>query len=103
MKGDLFAVYDLQSQDKAFQMAWVISQAYEIELNSSLYGVTPAPEKLSLVDKASQISAMRMSTQLRSSTASFFKRTLFISDHRNNQLNSRINKKADQENWDTTH
>lgn len=31
------------------------------------------------------------------------RRTLFISDHRNNQLNSRINKKADQENWDTTH
>jgi hypothetical protein len=46
-----------------------------------------------------------MSTHLRSSLAFGFqqKRTLFISDHRNNQLNSRINKKADQENWDTTH
>jgi hypothetical protein len=25
LRGDLFAVYDLQSQDKAFQMAWVIA------------------------------------------------------------------------------
>jgi hypothetical protein len=31
------------------------------------------------------------------------KRTLFISDHKNNQLLSRITKRADQENWDTTH
>lgn len=84
-------------------MAWIISQTYEIELNSSLYSclgepdyTTPGTEKQSL-----RISA----SSFRSSMSGFtiLKRTLFISDHRNNQLNSRLNKKADQENWDTTH
>lgn len=31
------------------------------------------------------------------------KRSLLVSDHRNNQLNSRLNKKAEQENWESSH
>ena len=75
-------------------MAWTIAQAYEIELNSGLYGVGLDIERITTKDADHEI---RMSRSVRSSISMGFmqKRTLLVSDHRNNQLNSRLNKKAE--------
>ena len=96
LKGDLHAHYDLQNQDKAFQTAWLISQAYDIELNQNFYGSLP-PERISYmtasdfgssmvqIGKSMVIDREGMASMRDSRhTLIHHKRTLFVSDHRNN-------------------
>jgi hypothetical protein len=84
-------------------MAWMIAQAYDIEMNQSFYGEFGQPERITymtsseiggdLIRELRETSMMQRDYTMHSFVV--HKRTLSIIDHRNNQLNSRINKKAD--------